>query len=121
MEDKLTIATNALEEIKTFGGKQVGVSFFYDGEMAASTAYLALQDMTNAPMPVEKIAMGCKPDPYKFTVTKKEHVNGHTIIQANYGGDTFNGEKLMLLKGVHEDFTTLDPHFLDEDHIVIAL
>lgn len=68
---------------------------------------------------VEKIAMGCKPDPYKYEIEQIEYVNGNTIIQANYGGNTFGGSKLMVLEGVHEQRDSLDPHFI-EDHPVIA-
>lgn len=69
---------------------------------------------------IEKIGMGTKPDPYKYAVLRKEFVNGNTIILARYAGClTFNGEKLMVLKGTHQTFETLDPHFF-EDHPVIA-
>lgn len=66
--------------------------------------------------------MGCKPDPFKFTVTHSEAVNGNTIIIANYGGATFNGDKLMVLRGVFDvhNLKSLDPHFLDEDYAVVA-
>ena len=71
---------------------------------------------------IEKIAMGCKPDPFKFTVIHSEIVNDNTIIIANYGGQTFNGNKLMVLRGVFDvaNLTSLDPHFLDEDYAVVA-
>ena len=68
---------------------------------------------------IEKIAMGCKPDPNNYTVTHEEVINGNTIIMANYGGDTFGGEKLMVLWGIHLNRKTLDPHFM-EGHPVIA-
>lgn len=66
--------------------------------------------------------MGCKPDPNKFTIEKITHVGKNTIIQANYGGNTFNGSKLMVLKGFYDkkDLKTLDPHFLNEDYPVYA-
>lgn len=67
------------------------------------------------------IAMGCKPDPYKFTIVKKQIVNGNAIVLANYDGClSFSGNKLMLLKGTPEVSNTLDPHFLDEKYPVIA-
>lgn len=71
---------------------------------------------------IEKIAMGCKPDPFNFKIVKSEIVSDNTIIMANYGGATFNGNKLMLLRGVFdvEKLESLDPHFLDEDYAVIA-
>jgi len=72
---------------------------------------------------IKMIAMGCKPDPYKFKITRVENYNGNTIIKAKYDGClTFGGEKLMLLKGIHlaTSLETLDPHFLDEDYAVIA-
>jgi hypothetical protein len=72
-------------------------------------------------MTIHKIAMGAKPDPYKFKIVQKEIVNGNTVILANYEGClTFGGNKLMLLKGEHEIGETLDPHFLDDDYPVVA-
>lgn len=69
---------------------------------------------------VEKIGMGTKPDPYKFTIKTKEYVKGNTIILANYDGcTTFGGDKLILMRGLVGDRETLDPHFI-EDHPVIA-
>jgi hypothetical protein len=69
---------------------------------------------------VEKIGMGTKPDPYNYTIKSIESINGNTIILANYiGCTTFGGDKLMVLKGIHNNFLTLDPHFF-EDHPVIA-
>ena len=65
--------------------------------------------------------MGAKPDPYNFTVLRYEINNGNTIVLALYPGSlTFDGQKLMLLRGIHTEFTTLDPHFLDEEYAVIA-
>jgi hypothetical protein len=72
---------------------------------------------------IKMIAMGCKPDPYKFEIDELEHVGNCTIILANYEGcKTFDGNKLMLLRGIHNlmDFETLDPHFLDEEYAVVA-
>jgi len=73
-------------------------------------------------MNINQIAMGAKPDPFKFEIKSLEHVFGSTIIIANYGGLTFEGDKLMVLQGVFnkEDFTTLDPHFLNEEYPVYA-
>jgi hypothetical protein len=69
---------------------------------------------------VERIGMGTKPDPYKFEIVEICHVNGNTIITAKYHGcTTFNGHKLMVLRGIHNHFLTLDPHFF-EDHPVVA-
>lgn len=73
--------------------------------------------------PVLKIAMGAKPDPYKYHIKSWKVVGGNTIILAQYEGcKTFNGDKLMVLRGIHhiEDGEPLDPHFLDEEHAVIA-
>lgn len=65
--------------------------------------------------------MGAKPDPYNFTVIKKEIIAGNTIVLAKYHGClTFDGNKLMLLEGEHDIEDTLDPHFLDEDYPVVA-
>lgn len=72
-------------------------------------------------MTIEKIAMGCKPDPYKFKIVDLVHTKDHTIVMANYEGClSFGGNKLMLIKGIHFSFNVLDPHFLDEDYDVIA-
>jgi hypothetical protein len=70
---------------------------------------------------VEKIAMGCKPDPYKFTIKETRIINGNTIMLANYHGClSFGGDKLMLLAGEHVIGETLDPHFLDNEYAVRA-
>lgn len=72
-------------------------------------------------MNIKQIAMGAKPDPYKFSIVQKKVVNGNTIVLANYEGCvTFGGNKLMLLKGEHEIGEALDPHFLDETYPVVA-
>lgn len=82
---------------------------------------LAFFKKLNNPMnDIRQIAMGAKPDPTKFTIKHLEHVHGNTIVIANYGGETFNGDKLMVLKGIHENFETLDPHFLNETYPVFA-
>lgn len=70
---------------------------------------------------LNKIAMGCKPDPYKFKIIKTEIVNGNTIVLANFEGClSFSGNKLMLLRGTPEISDVLDPHFLNETYPVIA-
>lgn len=72
---------------------------------------------------IKMIAMGCKPDPYKFTIVKIEHIEGNTIIEAKYDGCiSFDGHKLMLLQGkwLIEDFDSLDPHFLNEEYAVVG-
>ncbi len=70
---------------------------------------------------IQKVAMGAKPDPHNFTVLRWELVQGNTIVLALYPGSlTFHGQKLMLLRGEHTEFTTLDPHFLDEEYAVVA-
>lgn len=73
-------------------------------------------------MSVLKVAMGAKPDPYNFKIIDRVIISGYTIILANYTGSvTFGGDKLMLLKGEFDgDLESLDPHFLDDDHAVIA-
>lgn len=69
---------------------------------------------------IEKIGMGTKPDPYKFEILELKHVGGNTIIEARYDGcTTFRGRKLMVLEGIHNHFTTLDPHFF-EGHPIVA-
>lgn len=61
------------------------------------------------------------PSPYKFTIESIEHHNGNTIVLARYDGcTTFNGFKLMLLRGEFSLFTKLDPHILGNDHPVVA-
>lgn len=71
---------------------------------------------------IRQIAMGCKPDPFKFSLLKREYVNGNTIILANYEGcKSFGGNKLMVLLGKHDGIlSVLDPHFIDEDYPVVA-
>lgn len=69
---------------------------------------------------INQIAMGCKPDPFNFIIEKIEHINGNTIVLANYGGETFGGKKLMVLRGIWTSFDVLDPHFLNEKHPVVA-
>lgn len=72
---------------------------------------------------IKMIAMGCKPDPTKFEIVELEHCHACTIILAKYEGcKTFDGNKLILLDGIHNlmDFETLDPHFLDEEYAVIG-
>lgn len=73
-------------------------------------------------MNINQVAMGCKPDPFKFEIKHIEHENGNTIIVANYGGATFGGNKLMVLRGIHlrEEISCLDPHFLNLNHPVAA-
>lgn len=61
------------------------------------------------------------PNPYNFKIKKTKFVNGHTIALVNYPNcTTYNGDKLMLLRGIHKHLDKLDPHFLDDNHIVIA-
>ena len=69
---------------------------------------------------IQKIAMGCKPDPYKFTILERHVINTHTIILAQYEGClSFGGNKLRLCRGIIQpDIETLDPHFIEGHHIV---
>lgn len=70
---------------------------------------------------IRMIAMGCKPDPTRFKVLETKKLHGCTIVLAEYEGcKTFDGKKLMLLSGYHDEFETLDPHFLDEEYAVIG-
>jgi len=64
--------------------------------------------------------MGCKPDPYKFTIVEREIVGLYTIVLARYEGClSFRGEKLMLCDAIiPEDIETLDPHFMEGHHII---
>lgn len=69
---------------------------------------------------IQKIAMGCKPDPYKFTIIEREIVNCYTIVLARYEGcSNFGGDKLMLCDAIIPyDIETLDPHFIEGHHII---
>ena len=66
------------------------------------------------------------PDPYKFvieSITESPLKNFCLVLAKYYGCTTFNGKKLMLLKGSRkevEKLTKLDPHLLGKDHVVIA-
>lgn len=66
--------------------------------------------------------MGCKPDPLNFTIKEIAWHGGNTLVLAVYHGcKSFNGEKLMVLKGEHpSNMKVLDPHFLDKDYPVVA-
>lgn len=70
---------------------------------------------------IRQIALGCKPDPFNFTIETVEHINGNTIVLATFHGcESFGGHKLILLHGEWNEFKTLDPHFLNEEYPVIA-
>jgi len=63
------------------------------------------------------------PNPYRYTIVEYEIRNGNTVIIAKYPDcPTFDGRKLMVLKGVHppKSINVLDPHFLENDHPIIA-
>lgn len=63
------------------------------------------------------------PKPHLFTIKNLENVNGNTIALVNYPNcTTFNGDKLLLIRGFYNkgNFKILDPHFLDDKHIVIG-
>lgn len=62
------------------------------------------------------------PNPHRFRIEESEIVNGNTIMLVRYPDcTTFDGLKLLLLKGKHLLFNKLDPHFLDDiNHPVIA-
>lgn len=60
------------------------------------------------------------PDPYSFSVVKKELFGEYSLVEAIYFGcTTFNGRKLMLLT-TRDIPCCLDPHLLGDDHPVIA-
>ncbi len=73
-------------------------------------------------MNINQVAMGCKPDPSNFKIVKLEHIGNCTIVCANYGGLTFGGDKLMVLRGHYnqKELCTLDPHFLNAQYPVFA-
>lgn len=50
-------------------------------------------------MNINQVAMGCKPNPFKFEIKFHCIICDNTIIIANYGGETFGGNKLMVLRG----------------------
>jgi len=66
------------------------------------------------------------PDPYDFIIESitESPLKNFCLVLAKYNGcTTFNGKKLMLLKGSRkeiEKLTKLDPHLLGKDRIVIA-
>lgn len=69
---------------------------------------------------IEYVGMGTKPDPEKFEIVDGQVIGNFTILLVKYDGClTFNGEKLILYKGVYTTSKTLDPHFF-ENHPVIA-
>lgn len=77
--------------------------------------------MSDPILDIRQVATGCKPDPFKFDIVSLEHFHGHTIVVANYGGETFGGNKLMVLRGIWEEpLSSLDPHFLNEAYPVFA-
>ncbi len=62
------------------------------------------------------------PNPHRFEIVDAELINGHTLLYVRYPNcTTFNGMKLLLLRGFNIYFTKLDPHFLnDPKHPVVA-
>ncbi len=63
------------------------------------------------------------PNPFRFTIVEYEIRNGNTVIMAKYPDcPTFGGKKLMVLKGIYipKNINVLDPHFLENDHPIIA-
>jgi hypothetical protein len=61
------------------------------------------------------------PNPKAFKVLREVKINGRSILLVKYYGcTTFNGEKLILLKKIWNKKSELDPHFLNENHIVLA-
>jgi hypothetical protein len=65
---------------------------------------------------------GVNPDPHKFKIIWMKICYGNTIMMVHYPNCiTFGGNKLLLLRGIHsEKISKLDPHFLNEEHPVIA-
>jgi hypothetical protein len=62
-----------------------------------------------------------EPNPRSFLVLECERVNGNVILLVQYYGcTTFNGLKLLLIRGESFDNTFLDPHLLGGGHVVIA-
>ncbi len=95
---------------------------YNDGQYIAWFEPDELTEIATPEMNINQVAMGCKPDPTNFKIVDLEHVGNCTIVCANYGGLTFGGDKLMVLRGVYEkhQLRVLDPHFLNEQHPVVA-
>lgn len=63
------------------------------------------------------------PNPFRFSILEYEIRNGNTVILAKYPDcTTFGGKKLMVLRGIYFPLSinVLDPHFLENDHPIIA-
>ncbi len=84
----------------------------------SSIAARTLRDNFQYPAP--------NPNPTKFECIKAEVVNNHTIAEIVYSGcTTFEGRKLLVLSkpltlSEINDMSKLDPHFLNDTHIVVA-
>jgi len=73
---------------------------------------------------IEKIGMGTKPDPFNYTIESWGENEHGTLIEVKYHGcKTFDGIKILLVKGLGintiKKRKTLDPHFF-EDHPIMA-
>lgn len=62
------------------------------------------------------------PDPRKFTLIEQRKIGKYTIAEVKYHGcTTFDGHKLLLIKGTFDEFPKiLDPHLLGANHPVKA-
>jgi hypothetical protein len=63
------------------------------------------------------------PDPYNFSVIKREYVNGKVLALIRYPNCTnYEGKKILVLEDIslqNFDFLTkLDPHFMENGHLV---
>ena len=98
------------DSTKKFSGC-VGVHFSDNPSSDKSTEY-KIDELTPTTL---------NPSAFRFKILLSEYINGNTILLVNYPDcTTFQGNKLLLLRGQYKNFKILDPHFLDENHPVIA-
>lgn len=61
------------------------------------------------------------PNPYNFRLIKQEDRNGHSILLVHFPGcTTYKGYKVILTRTLWEGGDTMDPHFIGEEHPVLA-
>ena len=92
--------------------KCIGVRFSSCDSKPKETQYNLVKEMRDV-----------NPNKFRYKIEEFEILNANTIVLVHYlDCTTFKGRKLLLLKGKHDprNFSELDPHFLDDDHLVIA-
>ena len=61
------------------------------------------------------------PNPYKYKIRMSVAYNNHWMVMIRYEGcTTFDGDKLMIMNVDPYTLNSIDPHFLTEQHYVIA-